>query len=300
MLEALQPSPPFAVNGSVPTSADRRGRRLTMSSRVAALVPHFQCEEWLPDCLDSLVAQTRPLDAIYVIDDGSGCPPVEIVSRYPQVTLLESSENVGPYRLVQQVMNDTDYDAYLFQDADDWSSADRLELLLREAERTGAELIGTQEVRVGCDVGDAWTFNYPLDVNEALRAVPYKYALLHPTSLVSRDLVCRLGGYSSGLRFSGDREFLARAAHVAIVRNIPNYCYFRRKRGGSLTTNPDTSIGSPARTRLHQVLNEWAKENASSRDSGSPVALFPYVSGPPVRLRVVAGPQNQFQSRSQS
>ena len=50
--------------------------------------------------------------------------------RHPGVTLLHAAENVGPYRLVQQVIDDTDYDAYLFQDADDWSAPDRLEQLL--------------------------------------------------------------------------------------------------------------------------------------------------------------------------
>ena len=46
------------------------------------------------------------------------------------MTLLHADRNVGPYRLVQQVIEDTDYDAYLFQDADDWSAPDRLEQLL--------------------------------------------------------------------------------------------------------------------------------------------------------------------------
>jgi hypothetical protein len=237
-----------------------------------------------------MVSQTRPLDAIFVIDDGTGRPPVDIVRRFPQVTLVESAENVGPYRLVQQVMNDTDFDAYLFQDADDWSSRDRLELLLVEAERSGAELIGTQEVRIGCDVGDAWTFNYPLDVNEALGDRPQFFGLLHPTSLVSRDLVRRIGGYSTGLRFSGDAEFLTRAVHVATVRNIPNFCYYRRKRLGSLTTNPETSLDSPARLKLRNVLHSRAKANAAARQAGGHISLQPYVVAPPIQLSYLVGP----------
>jgi glycosyltransferase involved in cell wall biosynthesis len=265
-------------------------QRLTRSSTVAALIPHFQCEDWLADSLSSLVAQTKPLDAIFVIDDCSETPPVDIVRRFPEATLLASPQNVGPYRLVQQVMNDTDFDAYMFQDADDWSSPDRLELLLAEAERTGAELVGTQEVRIGTDIADAWTYNYALDVNEHLSAVPYRYALLHPTSIVARDLLERLGGYSSGMRFSGDREFLARAAMAATVRNIPNYCYFRRKREGSLTTNPETSIGSPARLQLHDILNSRARENLAVQSSGGVPALMPYIMAPPVELHHATGP----------
>ena len=65
-----------------------------------------------------------------MIDDASEDPPIDVVRRFEGVTLLHASENVGPYRLVQQVIEDTGYDAYLFQDADDWSREDRLELLL--------------------------------------------------------------------------------------------------------------------------------------------------------------------------
>ncbi|MPZ22515.1 MAG: glycosyltransferase [Dehalococcoidia bacterium] len=272
-------------------TAGPSGTPLNRHSSVAALVPHFHCEEWLADCLSSLLDQSHPLDAIVVIDDGSGNPPVEIVRQFPQVTLLASDENVGPYRLVQQVINDTDFDAYLFQDADDWSTRDRLEILLAEAEETGAELIGSQEVRIISNQALGQTFNYVLDVNFELRKRPWHYGLLHPTSLVSRDLVRRLGGYATGLRFSGDLEFLQRAVHVARVRNVPCYCYFRRKRDGSLTTDPSTALRSPERLKLWEVLKVRSQHNAQAVAQGLPVALLPYIVSGPIDLDHVLGPE---------
>lgn len=87
-----------------------------------AIVTHYRCEAWLNRCLESLVNQTRASDRIVVIDDASENLPISIVKQFPQVTLLASSVNVGTYRLIQQVINDTNYDAYLFQDADDNSN----------------------------------------------------------------------------------------------------------------------------------------------------------------------------------
>jgi hypothetical protein len=56
----------------------RDGRsRLSPRSSILAIVPHFRCEAWLPDCLESLLGQTRRPDAIVVVDDASGEPPVE-------------------------------------------------------------------------------------------------------------------------------------------------------------------------------------------------------------------------------
>lgn len=271
-----------------------RTRTLSRQSSVAALIPHFRCEEWLADCLESLVAQTRPLDAIVVIDDCSEIPPVGIVRRFPQVTLLAASQNVGPYRLIQQVINETAYHGYLFNDADDWSARNRLEILLAEAERTGAELIGCQEVRVLCEHGDVKLMSYPLDVNEALSRHPTCHPLLHPTSVVARNLVMGLGGFATGMRFSGDVEFVRRAVHKGVVVNAPQYCYFRRERKSSLTSSSTTGLKTPARVALREALDERSTQNAIAVNAGRNPDLTPYLTADAVGLKHICGPTPKF------
>ncbi len=269
------------------------GTSLTLNSKVLAVVPHYQCEIWLDRCLRGLMAQTRPLDGIVVIDDGSGHPPITIIEKFPNVTLLTSPINVGPYRLVQQVIEDTNYDAYLFQDADDWSSCERLEKLLHAAAFSGAELIGTQEFRVYEEDSKLAPVCYPLDVNQALAEKP-GHPLLHPSSLVTRDLVMRLGGFATGLKFGGDTEFLLRAAFVARIINVPDYCYFRRKRSGSLTTSPDTGLDSPVRVQLQMRLKNRAYANYAAIREGRQLELSPLVKAEPLRLFHVTGPPLQW------
>ena len=264
--------------------------KLGPDSRVLALIPHFKCEDWLDDCLSSLVAQTRPLDGIVVIDDASETPPVELVSRHPGITLLHAAENVGPYRLVQQVIDETNYDAYLFQDADDWSAPDRLEKLLQGAAATGAELIGSQEIRIFCDEPEAVPIQWPLDGNTPFDDLPTAFTCLHPTSLVSRDLVQAVGGFSSGLRFGGDAEFLRRAHWIATVANVPHYGYLRRIRQDSLTTAPATAIGTPARKELMEETFARARKNHELVDQGLEPDLSPLRTRGPVELRRLCGP----------
>lgn len=264
---------------------------LTRRSSIAALVPHFRCERWLDDCVSSLVQQSRPLDAIVVIDDASPEPPTHIIERFPHVTLLASAENVGPYRLLQQVIDDTGYDGYLFQDADDWSSRERLEVLLAEAERTGAELVGCQEALICCDISEVQAVRYPLDVNADLAATPGRFALTHHASVVSRDLMMRIGGFATGLRFGGDSELLQRAVHAGRVRNVPQYCYFRRRRPNSLTNNVSTGMTSPGRVALSDALRRRASADAAAYAAGTPVSLAPSAAAGPVTLARLAGPR---------
>ena len=260
-------------------------------SSVLAVVPHLRCEEWLPACLESLLRQARPPDRIVVVDDASGAPPADIVAAYPGVTLLSTTATVGPYRIVQQVIDETSCDVYMFQDADDWSAPERLETQLRTAERTGAELVGSHYCMVHCAELHCRPKYFPTDANAALSRMPTTHALQHPTSIVSRHLVERLGGFATGMRFSGDSELLRRAAYVARVVNVPRVLYYRRDRDGALTAAPDTGLSSPARLRVRELLAQKARRNAAAVREGGRPDLAPLETAPPVTLRHVLGPR---------
>jgi len=280
----------WQISGGEPVTA--QGIDLTMPS-VLAVIPHWGCEPWLARSLASLVSQSRPPDQIVVVDDASKQPPIAVTTQFPQVTLVQADRHVGPYCLIQQVITTTQFDWYLFQDADDWSSADRLARLLHQALITQAELVGSQEMRVfDADpdlTPDLMPVLYPLDVNAALAEKP-GHGLLHPTSLVARDLVIRLGGFATGWRFGADSEFLLRAVYAARVVNLPSYGYLRRKRPGSLTTNPETGLESPARQqRLHQIKGR-AIANRTAQAAGQIPDLRPLSTASPVNLIHLGGP----------
>ena len=263
------------------------GLPVLKSSRVLAVVTHYRGEQWLEQCLASLAAQTRPPENIVVIDDGSANLPLDIVKTFPQVTLLAAPENVGPYRLLQEIVNRADYDAFLLQDADDWSTPDRLALLLAEAEKTGAEIVGSQFD----DVTDDHRQPFPLRPRNASAADPTGHFVCFGASLISRELLLRLGGLANGLRFSGDAELFRRAYHIARLANIPETCYFRRKHPDSLTQRPETGMQSPARTQLDDSLKTRALENAAAIAAGRAPDLKPFSIAPPVALEHITGPQ---------
>lgn len=266
------------------------GSVLSSESRIAALVPHFNCEPYLASCLESLLEQSRPLEAIIVLDDGSKRAPIEIVARYPEVTLLRARINVGPYGLVQQAITDSAYDGYLFQDADDRSTPFRLERLLALAEETGAELVGCQAIHADAEGNEQPRAPLPFDVNATLRDEPGRHAFLHGSSLVSRRLVASLGGFASGLRFGADSEFLWRAHYAGIIRNSDYVGYRRLLRPDSLTHAPETGFGSPAREALKAGLLAHVAENVRLVAAGLEPDLYPYLVGAQADLEHLCGP----------
>ena len=133
------------------------------------------------------------------------------------------------------------------------------------------------------------TCAYPLDAGRAIRTNGFA-AILHPSSLVSRDLVVRVGGYASGMRFGGDAEFQMRARHVAHAVNIARYCYFRRRREGSLWTSAETGRDSAARRAQWVPIATQAAENDAKVARGEKPDLTPFRIAGPVALDHVAGP----------
>ncbi len=261
--------------------------KLTSRSKILALVPHYDCLEWLGQCLDGLVHQTRPPEAIAVLDDASPVSPLEIVREFKGVTLLRSPENSGPYRMLQTVIDRTDFDGYMFQDADDWSSVDRLENLLAEAGRVGAEWIGTQEFMYFEDSIHA--LRYPLDLNSTPQA-SIRHPYCYPSSVISRDFLKRLGGFASGLKFSGDFELLTRAVWAGKVANLNEYAYFRRIRKNSLITSETTGLSSLARKEVDSQIEKRKAENLARVIKGGIPLLEPLKTAPPLHFEHLAGP----------
>jgi glycosyltransferase involved in cell wall biosynthesis len=259
-------------------------------SSVLVVITHYRCESWLAQCLESIFAQTHIPEGIVVVDDGSERPPLEILNAFPGATLLAAKENVGLFRLRQQVVANTAYDAFMFQDADDWSTPDRLSVLLTEAERTGAEMVGCQVCDHFCGVPEELPVEYPADVNASLFANPFFQPILMTTSVVTRNLIQRLGGLAGGLRFGGDSEFIRRAVFAAKIVNVSQRCYHRRIRVNSLTRHPDTGLTSPARQALRQCLIERTQANIANQKSSESPDLRPLATADTVVLDHLAGP----------
>lgn len=136
---------------------------------------------------------------------------------------------------------------------------------------------------------DAEAHLYPVDVNDRIMENPSCYGVLHPSSLVARSLIERLGGYAS-MRFAGDAEFQRRAVHVARVTNITSLCYFRRIRPGALTSAPETRNGSPAPESMRRTLIERSTNAVAASKQGLPVDVSPLFVGARIDFEHLAGP----------
>jgi glycosyltransferase involved in cell wall biosynthesis len=99
-----------------------------MHLRISAVVPTYNSEKIIKECLDSLTAQTHPFDEIIIVDNASTDRTREIIGNYPfRKILLERnmercvSRNTGwraaQNELVAIIENDSVYDKHWVEKA---------------------------------------------------------------------------------------------------------------------------------------------------------------------------------------
>ena len=131
-------------------------------TRVAVVIPNWDGRQWLPGCLDSLAAQTRPADDVVVVDNGStDSSPQMVRTDYPAVRVLALGRNTGfAYACNRgvEVVSDADLVALVNSDvvlADDW-----VELMVRaleeesDAASVACKMVDLADPSVIYDAGD--------------------------------------------------------------------------------------------------------------------------------------------------
>ena len=115
---------------------------------VNLIIPTYKARDTLPTALDSLVAQTKKLFIITIVQDADDEDYTDIIQEYRrrglQIKLLQMPENGGPGLARQYGMDhDTMCDYFMFMDSDDILMPRAIELLYREAKLNDADFVSS-------------------------------------------------------------------------------------------------------------------------------------------------------------
>lgn len=106
-----------------------------MNSKLSVIVPVYKVEQYLRQCLDSIVNQTYKNLEIILIDDGSpdGCGKIcdEYAEKDPRIILIHK-ENEGQCAARNDGIDRTTGEWLTFVDSDDWCETDYYEKMFAE------------------------------------------------------------------------------------------------------------------------------------------------------------------------
>lgn len=114
---------------------------------LSVIVPVFGVEQYLPQCLDSVLAQTFTDFELILIEDGSpdGCAAIcdEYAARDSRVSVLHK-KNQGLVRARKDGLKLASGTFVGFVDGDDWAEPTMFQVLCEAAEASDADVVGCQ------------------------------------------------------------------------------------------------------------------------------------------------------------
>jgi len=138
-------------------------------SRVSIVVPFYEVEEYIGECLHSLINQTYENIEILCIDDQSPDESLEIVQEYAsrdkRIKVIRHEENKGPGGARNTGIRQADGEYICFVDSDDYVSNRFVEVLVNTAKKEQADIV-------------ACSFSIFSDGSEKQRAVKLEKAVL--------------------------------------------------------------------------------------------------------------------------
>ena len=111
---------------------------------VSVVIPVYNVEAYLRECLDSVIGQTlRDIEIVCIIDgstDGSGIISAEYARRDPRIRVMEQA-NAGQSAARNRGVSAARGRYLYFLDSDDYLDPSALEILYREAEKDGLDIL---------------------------------------------------------------------------------------------------------------------------------------------------------------
>ena len=245
----------------------------TSAATVTCIIPVYNVEKFLDRCMISVLNQTRPFDEIILIDDGakdsSGKMCDKYAEQYANVRAIHQ-QNGGLSAARNTGISQAKGDYLVFVDSDDWISSTYVELLLKIALKTDADMVVGQLARVsteeefkrveaedanvckGCMLYTRQEFMKIFMRFEGNRAVHFAPAKLYRRQVIEQD------HFPVGLLnedVEGGFKALLNARTVSEVRNHVYAYYFNEK---SIT-------GSGVGENYLNLLQVWSRVESIAR-----------------------------------
>ncbi len=209
--------------------------------KVSIIVPVYNVEKYLRQCIDSLLCQTVPFYEILLVDDGSkdesGAICDEYAAQHDNVRVVHK-QNAGLGMARNTGLDNVTGDYIAFVDSDDYLAPDWLEVMTRTLEQTGTDMCKGGFQRVQDDGTVLYRTNYADEVFEgdlARRAFAPRLLGSLPDKKDSLEMCVWGVLYAAapirehGLRFLSEREILS--------EDLPfNIAYLQHANGACTTS----------------------------------------------------------------
>jgi glycosyltransferase involved in cell wall biosynthesis len=181
---------------------------------VSVIIPCYKQAHFLPEAIESVLAQTYPAE-INVVDDGSPDNIVEVAARYPNVRCVRQ-ENRGLAEARNSGFRASSGEYVLFLDADDRLTPNAVEShLLCFAKHPQAGFVVGDIDHITLDGSYSGSPRWPvLESNHYEKLLRVNHVANNIAIMFRRSVIERIGGFNASYHPAEDYELLLRAARL--------------------------------------------------------------------------------------
>ncbi len=238
--------------------------------QVSVILPVYNVDAYLRQCLDSIVHQTLSEIEIICVDDGSLDDSPRILSEYAskdrRIQII-TQKNAGPGAARNTGLERANGEYVIFLDSDDWFELDFLEKMALRAIEAGADVTICQTVEFDTETGKErsadWMLKRQLLPGEVFspeevsqRVFQFTYGMPWD-KLYHREFIDQAGIRFPQLKNSEDLAFVFPS--ILASRKIaihPGICVHHRiNRASSVSNNLDVQPDAPY--LAFQIVKDW-------------------------------------------
>ncbi|HEX6224607.1 MAG TPA: glycosyltransferase [Chryseolinea sp.] len=245
------------------------------SPKVSIICTCFNHEQFVIECLESVLSQTYQHYELIVVDDGSTDGSVAVIEKFqqqhPNFAFLRLEKNGGICHAFNTAFKISTGDFIIDLAADDVLLPDRLEIGVKEFEAL--------DDSVGVIFGDAeWidahgkrlflhSEKYPhtsIPSGDIYKDLIERYFICSPTMMFRRSVVNALGGYNEALTYE-DFDFWIRSSRIFKYHYQARLLVKKRKLKNSLSHNQFKILNTHGMTTYH-VCTKILELNRNRRE----------------------------------
>ena len=206
--------------------------------KVSVIIPVYNVENYLRQCLDSIIGQTLRDIEIICVDDGSMDGSYDILQEYAQkdnrmIVLQQQNTGAGAARNLGMQIAQGEYLSVL--DSDDYFEPDMLEKAYLQCEKDNADICVFRSDRFDTETGKTEAIPWTIKQSFLPDEIPFSAEMIYPyifqifngwawDKLYRREFVERIGLTFQNLRSTNDAFFVflatVQAAQITIVDKI--------------------------------------------------------------------------------
>jgi len=219
--------------------------------KVSIITSCYNCEKFLPECLDSIRNQTMPQWELFLLDDGSTDSTRRIIEQYcrmdQRIKPYYFQDNKGPYLRRNFAIERANSDFIVIQDADDIMCPSKLGVLYREINSDNRLGIVGAFYYIFLDEFRGLKYTDPVELLTEHSDIidlqsSWQNSITQGSAIIRKTLFDAIGPYDEN-PFASDLFWLVKAAEYAKYctdvkfKNIPEYLTFVR-----VHRNPQTGL----------------------------------------------------------